>query len=185
MLEKIRNDRGIQRMLGLGIGVAFGFLLQRSGVTRYDVILGQLLLTDFAVLKVMLSAVVTGMIGVYAMRSAGWVRLHPKEGSVGTSLLGGALFGIGFAVLGYCPGTLSGAIGQGSLDALVGGAVGMILGAWIFAILYPKLQKPVLNRGHFGSVTLPELLGVNPWLVVVPAALLLLGVIVGLEWAAL
>lgn len=181
MLERIRRDKRTQRILGLVTGILFGFLLQRSGVTRYDVILGQLLLIDFTVLKVMLAAVVTGMVGVYLMRDLGWVRLHPKHGSLGTTLIGGLLFGIGFALLGYCPGTLAGAVGQGSLDALVGGAFGMVVGAWLFAVAYPKLQRPILNRGAFGSVTLPELLKVNPWVVVIPVAILIILALLGLE----
>jgi len=49
-------------MIGLFIGILFGFLLQKGGVTKYDVIIGQLLLTDFTVVKIMLSAVITGML---------------------------------------------------------------------------------------------------------------------------
>jgi hypothetical protein len=185
MLADIRGDKTLQRVLGLLTGILFGFLLQRSGVTHYDVILGQLLLVDFTVLKVMLSAVVTGMVGVYLMRDLGWVRLHPKPGSLGTTLIGGLLFGVGFAILGYCPGTLSGAIGQGSLDALVGGAIGMVMGAWLFAVAYPKLQRPILDRGTFGSVTLPDVLKVNAWLVVIPAVLVMVLALVGLEASGL
>jgi uncharacterized protein len=57
---------------GLAFGIVFGVLLQKGGATKYDVIIGQLLLKDFTVLKIMLSAVVTGMIGIYAMKSLGW-----------------------------------------------------------------------------------------------------------------
>ncbi|MBN1427037.1 MAG: YeeE/YedE family protein, partial [Anaerolineae bacterium] len=64
---------------GLAFGIAFGFLLQKGGATKYDVIIRQLLLTDFTVLKIMLSAVLTGMIGIYAMKSLGWVQLNPKS----------------------------------------------------------------------------------------------------------
>jgi len=98
-------------------------LLQKGGVTRYDVIIGQLLLTDFTVLKVMLSAVVTGMVGVYALKGAGLANLHPKPGSLGSTAVGGLIFGLGFGILGYCPGTVVGAVAQGSLDALFGGVV--------------------------------------------------------------
>ena len=63
---------------GLAFGIAFGFLLQKGGATKYDVIVGQLLLTDFTVLKIMLSAVLIGMIGIYAMKALGWVELYPK-----------------------------------------------------------------------------------------------------------
>jgi len=154
-------------------------------VTDYDVIIGQLLLADFTVLKAMLSAVVTGTLGVHLLRSLGLVRLHPKPGSLGTSVVGGLIFGVGFAVLGYCPGTVTGAVGQGFLDALFGGVAGTLLGAGLFAAVYPKLQKPILSKGDFGAVTLPELLKVNAWAVVVPVAILLTALLLWMERAGL
>jgi hypothetical protein len=182
---KTLGHKKIQLAIGLAIGVLFGFLLQKGGVTDYDVIIGQLLLTDFTVLKVMLSAVVTGTLGVHLLRSLGLVRLHPKPGSLGTSVVGGLIFGVGFAVLGYCPGTVAGAVGQGFLDALFGGVTGTLLGAGLFAAVYPKLQKPILSKGDFGAVTLPELLKVNAWAVVVPVAILLTAVLLWMEHAGL
>ena len=182
---KTLGHKKIQLAIGLAIGVLFGFLLQKGGVTDYDVIIGQLLLTDFTVLKVMLSAVVTGTLGVHLLRSLGLVRLHPKPGSLGTSVGGGLIFGVGFAVLGYCPGTVAGAVGQGFLDALFGGIVGTLLGTGLFAAVYPKLQQPILSKGDFGAITLPELLQVNAWAVVVPAAILLTAVLLWMERAGL
>jgi hypothetical protein len=182
---KTLAHKKIQLAIGLAIGVLFGFLLQKGGVTDYDVIIGQLLLADFTVLKVMLSAVVTGTLGVHLLRSLGLVRLHPKPGSLGTSVAGGLIFGVGFAVLGYCPGTVTGAVGQGFLDALFGGVVGTLLGTGLFAAAYPRLQKPILSKGDFGAVTLPELLQVNAWAVVVPVAILLTAVLLWMERAGL
>ena len=177
MFETFHAHRRAQLLVGLAIGLAFGFLLQRGGVTSYDVIIGQLLLTDFTVAKVMLSAIVTGMLGVYLLRSLGLVRLHPKAGSLGRSVVGGLIFGVGFAMLGYCPGTVAGAVGQGSLDALFGGVTGILIGTGLFAALYPQLQATILNKGDFGAITLPELLRVNAWFVVVPVAVLLVALL--------
>ena len=154
-------------------------------MTNYDVILGQLLLYDFTVVKVMLTAVITGMLGVYIMRHLGWVRLHPKPGSLGSTVLGGLLFGVGFAVMGFCPGTISGAIGQGALDALIPGSIGIVLGSWLFANWYPKLQKPILDKGNFGSITIPELLKVNVWVVVIPTVVFLTLLLIWLEQSGL
>jgi len=170
---------------GLAFGIVFGFVLQKGGATKYDVILAQLLLTDFTVLKIMLSAVVTGMLGIYLMKSLGWVQLYPKSGSVGMNVIGGLIFGVGFAVLGYCPGTIAGAIGNGFLDALVGGVIGIWLGAGLFAALYPKLRKGILAKGDYGDVTLPRLLKVNDWIVVIPAAVLIILVLYWIESAGL
>lgn len=183
MLKDLHSRKGVQLWIGFGIGLGFGFLLQKGGVTRYDVIIGQLLFTDFTVLKVMLSAVITGSLGVHLLRSLGLARLHPKAGSWGSVPWGGLLFGIGFALLGYCPGTAVGATGQGSLDALLGGVVGLLLGTGLFAAFYPRLEKSLLNWGTFRFTTLPEWLQVNPWAVVLPVAAALITLLWGIEKA--
>jgi hypothetical protein len=174
-----------QLVLGMVFGIVFGFLLQKGGVTKYDIILGQLLLVDFTVLKIMLSAVVTGMIGIYLMKTLGWVALYPKSGSLGKNVIGGLIFGVGFAVLGYCPGTIAGAIGNGYLDALVGGLIGIWIGSGIFAALYPRLNRIILDKGDFGAMTLPRLFNVNDWVVVIPVSALIVILLVWIENAGL
>ena len=174
-----------QLIWGMIFGIVFGFLLQKGGATKYDVILGQLLLVDFTVLKIMLSAVVTGMIGIYLMKSLGWVSLYPKAGSLGKNVIGGLIFGVGFAVLGYCPGTIAGAIGNGYLDALVGGLIGIWIGSGLFAALYPRLNRIILDKGDFGEMTLPELFKVNDWVVVVPVSVMIVILLVWIESAGL
>ena len=168
---------------GLGFGILFGFLLHKGGATKYDVIVGQLLLTDFTVLQIMLSAVATGMIGIYFMKSMGWIKLSLKKGSVGKNVIGASVFGVGFAVLGYCPGTIAGAVGNGYLDAIVGGLAGIVLGTWIFAVMYPRLKNGILKKGSFGDITFPRLLKVNDWVVVVPAVALIVLVLFWIEKA--
>ncbi len=168
---------------GLGFGILFGFLLHKGGVTNYNVIVGQLLLNDFTVLKIMLSAVVTGMIGIYFMKSLGWIELSLKSGSFGMNVIGGLIFGVGFAVLGYCPGTIAGAIGNGYLDAVTGGLAGILLGTWIFAIMYPGLKDGILKKGDLGSITIPRLLKVNDWGVIIPVAGLIILLLFWIERA--
>ena len=170
---------------GFLFGIIFGFLLQKGGVTKYDVILGQLLLEDFTVIKIMLSAVVTGMLGIHLMKSLGWIQLKPKSGSWGKNAVGGLIFGLGFAVLGYCPGTIAGAVGNGYLDALVGGLIGIIVGSGLFASLYPRLKAGILSKGDFGDLTLPRLLKVNDWVVIIPLSGLIVLVLYLLERAGL
>jgi hypothetical protein len=170
---------------GFLFGILFGFLLQKGGVTKYDVILGQLLLEDFTVIKIMLSAVVTGMIGIHLMKSLGWIQLKPKYGSWGKNAIGGLVFGLGFAVLGYCPGTIAAAVGNGHLDALAGGLTGIIAGSGLFAALYPKLKDGILKTGDFGNLTFPRLLKVNDWIVVVPLSGLLILLLYLMERAGL
>jgi len=185
MLKVLHAQKSVQLGIGFAAGILFGFLLQKGGVTRYDVIIGQLLLTDFTVVKIMLTAMVTGMIGVHFLRSLGLAELHPKPGSLGSTAVGGLIFGIGFAILGYCPGTVAGAVGQGSLDALFGGVLGILLGAGIFSELFPTLNETVLNKGHFGEITWPQLLKTNSWAIVLPVAGGIIGLLFLLERAGL
>ncbi len=156
MLDKLHENRPAQLIIGLFIGILFGFFLQKGQVTRYEAIVGQLLLMDFTVMKVMLTAILTGMIGVYSLRAIGIVELKIKPGSWGATGIGGLIFGAGMAILGYCPGTTTGAVGQGSLDALAGGITGMIVGGMVYARIYPKIKDKILQKGDFGKLTLPE-----------------------------
>jgi hypothetical protein len=179
MYKTLHAQKNTQLGIGFLLGIAFGFLLQKGGVTRYDVIISQLLLTDFTVIKIMMTAMITGKIGVHFLKSVGKAELHPKPGSFGSSAIGGLIFGVGFGILGYCPGTMAGAVGQGSMDALFGGILGMLIGVGIFSEIYPALEKGVLRIGDFGDVTLPRLLKVNPWVIVIPLSI---GIIAFLIW---
>jgi hypothetical protein len=181
MLKRIHAFKPLQLILGLIMGICFGYLLQKGGVTHYEVIMGQLLLRDWTVAKVMLSAVVTGMLGIYLLRIPDLVRLHKKSGSVGSTVIGGLIFGVGFALLGYCPGTVAGAVGQGALDALLGGVVGMLLGTGLYSLLYDHLDANVLHFGKFGDITLPELLNARTWPVIFSVSALIVVFLLALE----
>ena len=170
---------------GFVFGILFGFLLHKGGVTSYDVIVGHLLLTDFTVIKIILTAVITGMLGIHLMRRLGWLQFSVKPGSWGKNAVGGLIFGVGFALLGYCPGTIAGAIGGGQLDALISGLAGIILGSWLFALVYPRVRSGILMKGDFGDLTLPKLFKVNEWLVIIPFAALLSLVLYLIERAGL
>jgi hypothetical protein len=183
MLNALHTRKPLQLLIGLAIGFAFGFLLQKGNVTEYNVIIGQLRFQEFTVVKIMVTAMVTGMIGVHLLRSLGLAQLHPKPGSLGMTLVGGLIFGVGFATLGYCPGTIAAAIGQGKMDAAIGGLGGIILGAGLFAHAFPWVARTMYSKGDFGSQTFPELFRVNPWVVIVPLAALLIGFLVLLERA--
>jgi high-affinity Fe2+/Pb2+ permease len=179
-LAVIRSSSRLQVVLGLVTGILFGFLLQKGGVTDYGVIEGQLLLTDFTVLKLMLSAVIVGMPLFHLLKKAGYANIHTWQGSVGSNVVGGLIFGAGFALLGFCPGTAAGAAGTGALDALFGGMAGMVIGAGFFATLYPSV-KEFLERGPFPAVTVQEFLHLNLWVVIVLMEACMIGFLVVLE----
>jgi uncharacterized protein len=185
MFASLHKNKTAQLVLGLLFGICFGLLLQKGGVTSFDVIEGQLLLTDFTVLKLMLSAVIVGMAGFHLMKHFGLVRLHAAEGSVGANVIGGLIFGVGFALLGYCPGTVAGAVGTGALDALFGGMIGLLIGAGIFAELFPRLRTRVLVWGKFPAVTVPDFLHLNLWVTVVLMEVLMIGFLLVLGYLGL
>lgn len=152
-------------LLGALTGLIFGFLLQKGGVASSNTIMGQMILRDFTVAKMMLTAIVVGGVGVWIMKETGLIKgLQVKPALLAANALGGALFGVGMAVAGYCPGTAFAALGQKSWDALpaVGG---MLVGASVFAWTYPWLQKHVLTVGDLGKKTLPDVSHV-PWWVI-------------------
>lgn len=184
--DGIRRNAPLQLALGLVFGILFGFLLMRGGATEYAVIWGQLLLYDFTVLKIMLSAVLVGMIGFQLLRSLGLADAHVAEPALGAQLAGGLIFGVGFGLLGLCPGTVAGAVGRGSLDALVCGALGLLIGTGLFATVYPRIGKRAATTGRLPWRTLHDLLGGrSSWIGVAVAAVVILIVFAVLESAAL
>ncbi len=153
-------------ILGLITGFLFGFLLQKARVIRYDKQLGALRLMDMTIIKFMMTAVMVSMVGVYLLLDLGLVSLSIKTTILGANIFGGILFGLGWGMIGYCPGTSLGALGEGRLDALWG-ILGMIFGAGVFAEFYPILKNTVYTWGDLGKITLPQVLGINHWIIIV------------------
>ncbi|MGB5745608.1 MAG: DUF6691 family protein [Desulfobacterales bacterium] len=150
---------------GLVTGILFGFFLQKARVIRYDKQLGALRLIDMTIVKFMVSSILVGMVGIYLLLDFGWVKLSLKSTNLGGNIIGGLIFGLGWGLLGYCPGTSAGALGEGRWDALWG-IIGMIIGAAIFAEAFPILKKSILTWGDFGKITLPQIIGLNHWIVI-------------------
>ncbi len=153
-------------IMGLVTGILFGFLLQKARVLRYDKQLGALRLLDMTIIKFMLTAVTVSMVGVYFLYDIGLVALSIKETVLGANILGAILFGLGWGLLGYCPGTSLGALGEGRYDALWG-IIGMVFGAAVFTRAYPALTETVYQWGDYGEITVPSVLGINHWPVII------------------
>ena len=156
--NKFNPEAAHQIMLGLFFGVVFGFLLQKGGVAKYEVLMGALFLTDFTVMKIMLTAIATGMIGIFSLHALGLVELHVKPTRYAANIVGGLIFGVGFGLLGYCPGTGAAALGQGNFDA-VAGVLGLMVGSYLYAEASGFLGATVLKWGDRGKITLPKLVG--------------------------
>ena len=149
-----------QLILGLVFGIAFGFLLQKGGVAKYHILLGVLLLEDFTVVKVMLTAIVVGSIGIFSLYALGLIKLHVKPTRYAANIIGGLVFGVGFAMIGYCPGTGAAALGQGNWDA-ISGVAGLMIGSYLFAEASKSLEKTLMKVGDRGKLMLPEVAGLS------------------------
>jgi uncharacterized protein len=127
----------------------FGFLLQKGGVAKYNVLEGQLRLQDFTVVKVMLTTIVVGMVGIYFLHEKAGTKLHIKPTKLAANVLGGLIFGVGFAMAGYCPRTGAAALGQGDIHALffMGG---LVFGSYPFAEMSSLVKRTVDRWGNYG-----------------------------------
>lgn len=166
-------------VLAIVFGFAFGWLLHRGRVADYNTIVRQFLFKDFTVIKVMLTAIIVGGIGVFLLVQMGYAKFHIKTSDLLAITLGAGLFGIGMVLYGYCPGTAVAAIGAGSVHALVG-AFGMILGGVLYALSFDWVSQSILPVWAMGKVQLPQLLGVGAPVIFL-ALVLLLFVIATLE----
>ena len=151
--------------LGLVTGVLFGFLLQKGRVLRFDKQVGAMLLTDMTILKFMLSAILVGMAGILMLSNFEIITLSHKSMNIGGVLIGGALFGSGWAIMGFCPGTSLGALGEGRWHAVFA-IIGMVVGAALYAELYPFFKSTVLAWKDFGKIGLQEALSVSLWVII-------------------
>jgi len=156
-------DSPAKLALGLLTGILFGFLLQKGRAAKFHVIVGQFLLRDWTVVKIMATAVIVGAVGVYALAATGLASLHVKPALWGGVLLGALCFGAGIALFGYCPGTSVAACGEGRRDAMVG-VFGMLIGASAYVALYPFLQPVIKRLGDAGKITLPDITQTSSWL---------------------
>lgn len=179
MLDKFREKRSLRLLTALVVGLLFGFLLQKGGAADYRVLVNQLLLRDFTVLKIIFSAIVVGSLGFHLLVNTGLADPSIKPFKPKPIIIGGLIFGAGFALLGYCPGTLAGAVGTGSIHALLG-AAGMVAGSSAFANLYPRI-KNFIEKGDRGELTIPEILKVDAKPVIVFVDLLLIIMMVLIE----
>lgn len=150
-------------ILGLFSGILFGVLLQKGQVGKFQVILGQMLLKNWVVLKIMSTAIIVGAVGVYLLLQNGLAEMHIKPTEWMGIIAGGIVFGIGMSALGYCPGTSIAACGEGAVDARFG-VLGMLFGAGVYVALFDWLDPFVKSLGSLGKVSIPEVTSTSPWL---------------------
>lgn len=149
-------------LLAAAIGLLFGFWLERAGFGSSRKLTAIFYFRDWAVLKVMFSAMAVAAVSLQGLALAGFVdleRLYVPDTRIAAQAVGGAVFGLGFVVGGYCPGTAAAALGSGRLDALVF-LLGAGLGSLAFAAIAPALDG-LRATGDCGTCSLVDLLGID------------------------
>ncbi len=167
-------------MVAIIWGFIFGAFLQYARLNRFDTIAGMAVLQNFTVAKMISFTIGLGALLLQAEVYFGWAEYHVKPLILFGVVVGGLLFGVGMAILGYCPGTVVISLGQGNLDALFG-IVGGVCGALIFAVLYPHMA-PMLGP-DLGALSVRSLLpdNVSFWTVSVALAIVFMGIALFLQ----
>lgn len=144
------------------LGFGFGFCLERAGFGSARKLTAVFYLYDMAVVKVMFSAIVTAMTGLYVLAATGLLdvgELYVEPTNLAAQAIGGVLFGAGFIVGGYCPGTAVAAMATGKKDGL-SFALGMLAGVLAYAELTPGIDTWIRDTAQ-GTLTLPSITGIG------------------------
>ncbi len=146
---------------GILMGFVFGFALEKSRVFEPGMIVGQMQLRNFIMLKMFLTAVATGAVVLAVLNGFGFVKLAPKAALYYADVAGGLILGVGIAVAGACPGTVLAQIGAGYRDAIFTLAGGLS-GAVAYSYAEPSLKDTVLATNS-GKLIFSDLLGIAYW----------------------
>lgn len=157
----------MELIAGLALGALFGAALQLSGASSHAKITQALRLKDLTIIKLIVVAIGVGLIGVHLLDLSGWAHMKVKDLYLPGIVVAGLIFGVGFAVTGYCPGTALVAAAEGKPDAWVT-ILGGMLGALIFAFLFPDLETLLFSFGQYGPVTIHGLLGIQGAFLAIP-----------------
>lgn len=161
--------------LAIIFGIAFGFIMQRVGAFEYENIVNALRLKDLSIPKFMLLAVAVTTVGVFSLRSIGLVSLDLIITNPVANIVGGLIFGVGFAFAGYCPGTSIGAMGEGKRDAVF-----TVLGGLVGVFAYTLLQQYAgisVSGYDIGKISLTDLIHFDPFSLSIVYSILLVSVI--------
>jgi hypothetical protein len=166
-------------IIGLAMGIVFGFALEKSRVFEPGIIVGQMQLRNFIMLKVFLTAVATGAVVLAVLNGFGYVKLQPKAAAYAADIVGGLLLGTGISLAGACPGTTLAQVGAGYRDALFTVAGGLF-GAITFSYAQPALANTFLGQ-NAPKLVFTSLVGVPYWTGALVLVALIIVVLVTLE----
>lgn len=169
-------------LLGLFSGIAFGFVIQRVGATDPDRMTRAHLMLDADIPRFMLAAVALSAIGLFGLQAAGVGRTMVLPTSLVATGLAAAIFGVGWGLCGYCPGTTWAAVGEGRLDAVFA-LLGGLAGAAVFAHLHERLIPLLYDPTNLGQLTVTDAVGSHALALVVVLIALCAGIyLIGRIW---
>ena len=147
-------------LYGLLVGIAMGVLIQRAGASNPRMILASLRLRDLTIIKFMATTIAVASVLVYLLGGAGVaMHLDIKPTYVIGVAIGGLIFGAGFAIGGYCPGTCVVGIAEGRRDGWVA-LLGGVVGALAFTLVYRLIEAPLIKPLSYGKITWADVLHV-------------------------
>lgn len=159
---------------GLLVGVAMGMLIQRAGASNPRMILASLRLRDLTIIKFMATTIAVASVLVYLLGGFGVaLNLDIKPTYVLGVAIGGLIFGAGFAIGGYCPGTCVVGIAEGRRDGWVA-LLGGVFGALAFTLVYRLIEAPLIKPMAYGKITWADVLSAPSLLIAVVMAVLFL-----------
>jgi len=164
-------------------GFWFGFALERAGFGNSRKLAAQFYLKDMRVLKVMFTAILTAMLLIFWSSALGLLdygALYLNPPYMWTGIVGGLIFGAGFVIGGYCPGTAIVSMSTLKLDGLFF-VLGLLIGMTIFGETVGLFQVFFDSSGNYGEVTLQGWLNLPTGLVVMAVVLMALGMFWGAE----
>lgn len=165
------------------IGIGFGFFLERAGFGSGRKLAAQFYFTDLTVFKVMFTAIITAMVGLFWLSWVGFVDLslvYITPTYIVPQIVGGLILGVGFVVGGYCPGTSCVAAATGKLDAFVY-LGGIIVGIFVFGEVFPLVAE-FYESTPMGQVTIPQYFGISYGIMVFLVVLMAIGGFAGASW---
>ncbi|MFO7536315.1 MAG: DUF6691 family protein [Kiritimatiellia bacterium] len=162
MFESGLLETGAGLGAALLVGLLFGLFLEQAGFGSSRRLTGVFYLRDMTVVKVMFAAVVTCLVGYQYAVAFGWLApsgVYILETWWGAQIVGGLLFGVGFVMGGFCPGTALAGIASLKGDALVF-LGGTLIGSLLFNELY-SFVRPLYEGFYAGAVTLVDATGLT------------------------
>jgi uncharacterized membrane protein YedE/YeeE len=134
-------------------GLIFGIILHKAGASNPNNIINMLRLKDFHLIKVILLAI--GFASFFIFIALAFELYGPHfsvKSAYNGVVVGGLIFGIGWALSGFCPGTSVVSAGAGRKDAMVF-IVGGLVGAFIYMLSYASLKGTFLFDKILGGKT--------------------------------